>query len=76
MILGIMLIMGAVFFYGVLSFPYSPIEACPTGYCGKGGHPYSATEYQAYREWLALMSIVWPTGMLTLLILMSPIFKK
>ena len=76
----VILVMGAVFFYGVGRYPDGPIHPCvegenylikyhPDGYCGKQGQPHTADEYQAFETWQTTFLFVWPLGMAALFIL-------
>ena len=55
-----------LFVYGLAVFPDSPYKPCdgPGGYCGKGGRPHIASEYQAQQKWQTALFISAPLGIL------------
>ena len=62
----VMVIMLAIYAYGFIRFPDSPIHPCPEhGYCGKLGQPHTEDEYVAFSHWQTLLFVVWPVGMLS-----------
>src|SRR5258707_15532677 len=63
------LVMVVLFVYGLIRYPDLPIRECPSGYCGRQGQPHTAAEYNAFKIWQTTLFIVWPIGMLTLLLL-------
>src|SRR6476620_9007383 len=65
----IALVMVVLFVYGLIRYPDLPIRECPSGYCGRQGQPHTAAEYNAFSRWQTTLFIVWPIGMLTLLLL-------
>jgi len=65
--------MFAVLIYGAIFYPDAPIQECRagTGYCGKHNEVRTAADYEAFKRWETGLLIVWPIGMLFLLILSS-----
>ena len=63
------LVMVVLFVCGLMRYPDLPIRECPSGYCGGQGQPHTAAEYNAFSIWQTTLFIVWPIGMLTLLLL-------
>ena len=59
-----------VFAYGMIRFPDAPIHPCPThDYCGKQGQAHTVDDYTAFTMWERTLFYLWPTGMVTLLLL-------
>jgi hypothetical protein len=57
--------MFAVFFYGLIRFPDSPIHRSADGhFIGKQGQPRTLQDYQAFAAWEKLLFCIWPLGML------------
>jgi predicted secreted protein len=65
----IALVMVVLFVYGLIRYPDLPIRECPSGYCGRQGQPHTAAEYNAFKIWQTTLFIVWPIGMLIMLLL-------
>jgi predicted secreted protein len=65
----IALVMVVLFVYGLIRYPDLPIRDCPSGYCGRQGQPHTAAEYNAFKIWQTTLFIVWPIGMLIMLLL-------
>ena len=63
------LVMVVLFVYGLIRYPDLPIRECPSGYCGRQGQPHTAAEYNAFSIWQTTLFIVWPVGMLIMLLL-------
>ena len=63
------LVMVVLFAYGLIRYPDLPIRECPSGYCGRQGQPHTAAEYNAFSIWQTTLFIVWPIGMLMMLLL-------
>jgi predicted secreted protein len=63
------LVMVVLFVYGLIRYPDLPIRECPSGYCGRQGQPHTAAEYNAFSIWQTTLFIVWPIGMLIMLLL-------
>ena len=63
------LVMVVLFVYGLIRYPDLPIRECPSGYCGRQGQPHTAAEYNAFKIWQRTLFIVWPIGMLIMLLL-------
>ena len=63
------LVMIVLFVYGLIRYPDLPIRECPSGYCGRQGQPHTAAEYNAFSIWQTTLFIVWPIGMLIMLLL-------
>ena len=63
--------MFSVFFFGFLRFPDAPLHACqgPGGYCGKYGKPHSAAEFRGFTLWQNLLFVLWPLGMVAILLI-------
>src|SRR6266576_5940636 len=62
------LVMVVLFVYGLIRYPDLPIRECPSGYCGRQGQPHTAAEYNAFKIWQTTLFIVWPIGMLIMLL--------
>jgi hypothetical protein len=69
MLIGVMLI--GVLVYGVFEFPDAPYSPChgATGYCGKWGIAHSPSEFRRFSVWQTTLLVVWPAGMLIVLVL-------
>ena len=63
------LVIIVLFVYGLIRYPDLPIRACASGYCGRQGQPHTAAEYNAFSIWQTTLFIVWPIGMLIMLLL-------
>ncbi|WP_206685321.1 acyl-CoA dehydrogenase family protein [Bradyrhizobium uaiense] len=44
-------------------------RVCHSAYCSTRGHPHTADQYRAYKDWESVIFIVWPIGMVMLGIL-------
>lgn len=68
-----------LFIYGAIRFGDGPIRECTTGnclphdcrsaYCSTRGHPHTADEYRAFKDWGTTILVVWPIGMVALALL-------
>jgi hypothetical protein len=59
-----------VFFYGAIRFSDGPIHQCAEhGFCGKQQQPHSLADYQAFITWQDTLFIIWPIGMVLLILL-------
>jgi hypothetical protein len=69
----VIVVMGAILFYGAYMYPDAPIRPCSIGivttYCGKHGKTHSLADYEGERRWDVVMFIVWPIGMLSIIAL-------
>ncbi len=54
------LVMVVLFVYGLIRYPDLPIRECPS---------HTAAEYNAFSIWQTTLFIVWPIGMLIMLLL-------
>ena len=59
-----------IFIYGIVRFPDNPIYPCTAhGYCGKQGQPHTWDDYVAFEQWSTIMFYLWPTGIISLILL-------
>jgi len=69
-------VMMATFVYGLVLFPDAPVKKCingqPGDYCGRHGLHYTATDYATFETWQTTLFVVWPVGLLALVILLRP----
>ncbi|KJC35881.1 hypothetical protein UP09_32435 [Bradyrhizobium sp. LTSP885] len=65
----IAIVMGAVFFYGMVRFPDAPLHECATGFCGKQGQPHTIADYRAFNAWQTTLFVIWPFGLVSLYLL-------
>jgi hypothetical protein len=74
--------MAAWFICGMARFPDAPIHQCsptahylytdhPNGYCGKQGQSRIESDFHDFQNWVTGLFLIWPCGMLLLLLLGS-----
>ncbi|MGF6308943.1 hypothetical protein ABIB82_002580 [Bradyrhizobium sp. i1.8.4] len=60
------ILMAALFLYGLVRFPDAPLHMCASGYCGKQGRPHTLAEYSDFKAWERTLMICWPIGLIAL----------
>jgi hypothetical protein len=77
----------AWFFGGLAMFHDAPIQPCservdylysyhPDGYCGKQGQDHTASDFRRFQKWQEILFLIWPPGILALVLLQRGQSKK